>query len=200
MRTVREIYDVLFAFAPERMKMGDWDNVGLLCGRFTTEVETVLVALDPLPDVIAEAVELGAQCIVTHHPLFFDPPRAINETTLAGRSVLVIFGAGHIFCNVITERFSFVNYHITVLDIMEEDVCVFLFLLRERCKRLVKLIQHSGSFRTILQCLDVLFEPGVHIVGINYTGIDFRQVGVDFIRHIFNTGPSATASEQFLIA
>ena len=56
MRTVREIYDVLFAFAPERMKMGDWDNVGLLCGRFSTEVETVLVALDPLPDVIAEAV------------------------------------------------------------------------------------------------------------------------------------------------
>ena len=94
MRTVREIYDVLFAFAPERMKIGDWDNVGLLCGRFTTEVETVLVALDPLPDVIAEAVELGAQCIVTHHPLFFDPPRAINETTLAGRSVLELIEHG----------------------------------------------------------------------------------------------------------
>lgn len=74
--------------------MGDWDNVGLLCGRFTTEVETVLVALDPLPDVIAEAVELGAQCIVTHHPLFFDPPRAINETTLAGRSVLELIEHG----------------------------------------------------------------------------------------------------------
>ena len=94
MRTVREIYDVLFAFAPERRKMGDWDNVGLLCGRFSTEVETVLVALDPLPDVIAEAVELGAQCIVTHHPLFFDPPRAINETTLAGRSVLELIEHG----------------------------------------------------------------------------------------------------------
>ena len=66
----------------------------LLCGRFTTEVETVLVALDPLPDVIAEAVELGAQCIVTHHPLFFDPPRAINETTLAGRSVLELIEHG----------------------------------------------------------------------------------------------------------
>ena len=94
MRTVREIYDVLFAFAPERMKMGDWDNVGLLCGRFSTEVETVLVALDPLPDVIAEAVEVGAKCIVTHHPLFFDPPRAINETTLAGRSVLDLIEHG----------------------------------------------------------------------------------------------------------
>ena len=38
MRTVREIYDALFAFAPERMKMGDWDNVGLLCGRFLSTV------------------------------------------------------------------------------------------------------------------------------------------------------------------
>lgn len=95
MRTVREIYDVLFAFAPERMKMGDWDN-----GRPALRPvhhrggDGGSVALDPLPDVIAEAVELGAQCIVTHHPLFFDPPRAINETTLAGRSVLELIEHG----------------------------------------------------------------------------------------------------------
>ena len=94
MRTVREIYDALFAFAPETMKLGDWDNVGLLCGRFDREVETVLVALDPLPDVIEEAQACGAQCIVTHHPLFFQPPRAINETTLAGRSILTLIERG----------------------------------------------------------------------------------------------------------
>ena len=74
MTTVREIYNTLFAFAPASMKM-DWDNVGLLCGRFDAPVDTVLVALDPMPDVIAEAKETGAQCIVTHHPLFFDAPR-----------------------------------------------------------------------------------------------------------------------------
>ena len=40
-----------------------------------------------------------------------------------GKTVdLVIFGAGHILCNIIPERFSFVNYHITVLDIVEEDL------------------------------------------------------------------------------
>ena len=55
MRPVREIYDVLFAFAPERMKMGDWDYVGLLCGHFDAPVTTALVALDPMPDVIDEA-------------------------------------------------------------------------------------------------------------------------------------------------
>ena len=87
MTTVREIYNTLFAFAPASMKM-DWDNVGLLCGRFDVPVDTVLVALDPMPDVIAEAKETGAQCIVTHHPLFFDAPNAINDDSYAGRCLL----------------------------------------------------------------------------------------------------------------
>lgn len=73
MTTVRDIYNALFAFAPASMKM-DWDNVGLLCGRFDAPVDTVLVALDPMPDVIDEAKKTGAQCIVTHHPLFLTRP------------------------------------------------------------------------------------------------------------------------------
>ena len=51
-------------------------------GGFDVPVDTVLVALDPMPDVIAEAKEAGAQCIVTHHPLFFDAPNAINARQL----------------------------------------------------------------------------------------------------------------------
>lgn len=78
MTTVRDLYNALFAFAPASMKY-DWDNVGLLCGHFDAPVDTVLVALDPMPDVIDEAKKVGAQCIVTHHPLIFDAPRAIND-------------------------------------------------------------------------------------------------------------------------
>lgn len=87
MTTVRDIYNALFAFAPASMKM-DWDNVGLLCGRFDAPVDTVLVALDPMPDVIDEAKKTGAQCIVTHHPLFFDAPRAVNDASYKGRCIL----------------------------------------------------------------------------------------------------------------
>ena len=47
MPSIREIYDVLFDFAPAYMKM-DWDNVGLVCGKFDTEVHRILVALDPM--------------------------------------------------------------------------------------------------------------------------------------------------------
>ena len=89
MKTVRDLYNALFAFAPASMKM-EWDNVGLLCGRFDAPVDTVLVALDPMPDVIDEAKAVGAQCIVTHHPLFFDAPNAINDDSYAGRCILAL--------------------------------------------------------------------------------------------------------------
>ena len=89
MTTVRDLYNALFAFAPASMKY-DWDNVGLLCGHFDAPVDTVLVALDPMPDVIDEAKKVGAQCIVTHHPLIFDAPRAINDESYTGRCILAL--------------------------------------------------------------------------------------------------------------
>ena len=89
MTTVRDLYNALFAFAPASMKY-DWDNVGLLCGHFDAPVDTVLVALDPRPDVIDEAKKVGAQCIVTHHPLNFDAPRAINDESYTGRCILAL--------------------------------------------------------------------------------------------------------------
>ena len=89
MTTVRDLYNALFAFAPASMKY-DWDNVGLLCGHFDAPVTTALVALDPMPDVIDEAKAVGAQCIVTHHPLIFDAPRAINDESYTGRCILML--------------------------------------------------------------------------------------------------------------
>ena len=65
MTTVRDIYNALFAFAPASMKM-DWDNVGLLCGRFDAPVDTVLVALDPMPDVIDEAKKVESPTKAKH--------------------------------------------------------------------------------------------------------------------------------------
>lgn len=88
MKTVNEIKDALFELAPEYMKES-WDNVGLLCGRGSREVETVLVALDPFPEVAQEAKETGAQLLVTHHPLIFPGSlRAINDESMIGRTIL----------------------------------------------------------------------------------------------------------------
>lgn len=92
MRTVNEIKTALFALAPAYMKE-NWDNVGLLCGRGEQEAETVLVALDPFPEVAREAKERGAQLLVTHHPLIFlvtGSLRAVNDESIVGQTILYL--------------------------------------------------------------------------------------------------------------
>lgn len=94
MATVAEILNFVENLAPRSMKM-DWDNVGLLCGRKEKEVKKILVALDPFRNVISEAITMGADCIVTHHPLIFrNPLSAVNEDTESGRCVLTLIEHG----------------------------------------------------------------------------------------------------------
>ena len=94
MATVADILTFVESLAPRSMKM-DWDNVGLLCGRKDKEVKKILVALDPFRNVIDEAIQIGADCIVTHHPLIFrNPLMAVNADTETGRCVLTLIEHG----------------------------------------------------------------------------------------------------------
>ena len=68
MATVHEIEQRLFSWAPRESAM-DWDNVGHLVGDPEREVTRVLVALDITERVAREAIDLGAQLIVSHHPV-----------------------------------------------------------------------------------------------------------------------------------
>ena len=72
-----------------------WDNVGLLCGRKDRPVKRILVALDPFRSVIDEAIEVGANLIVTHHPLIFgEELKAVNTDTETGRCLLTLIENG----------------------------------------------------------------------------------------------------------
>jgi dinuclear metal center YbgI/SA1388 family protein len=62
-----------------------WDNVGLMLGSPNQTIRGVLVALDPTEEVLAEAREIGADCIITHHPLIFHALKAINTDQPLGR-------------------------------------------------------------------------------------------------------------------
>lgn len=87
MTIVADILKFIEALAPRSMKM-DWDNVGLLCGSKTAGVTKILVALDPFEGVCQEATEIGAELIVTHHPLIFQAPKAITDETSIGRCIM----------------------------------------------------------------------------------------------------------------
>ena len=86
MAKAKDILQFIETIAPTHLKM-DWDNVGLLCGRGDQEVRRILVALDPFPHVCDEAVEIGADLLVTHHPLIFEPLKSVTDQTTIGQSI-----------------------------------------------------------------------------------------------------------------
>lgn len=87
MPTIRDITTALEDWAPPASKF-DYDNVGLQIGRAERAVSKVLVALDLTPAVIDEAEEIGAELIVTHHPLFFRPQkRLVGDDHIGGMAL-----------------------------------------------------------------------------------------------------------------
>lgn len=74
---VKDVYEKLNEMAPFSLALS-YDNPGLLIGDAEADVTRVLVALDCTPAVVAEAKSMGAQLIVTHHPVIFDPLRSVT--------------------------------------------------------------------------------------------------------------------------
>ncbi|MCL2236341.1 MAG: Nif3-like dinuclear metal center hexameric protein, partial [Defluviitaleaceae bacterium] len=57
---MQEIMTVLETLAPVALAE-DWDNVGLILGRKTTDVSKVLMALDATDEIVEEAIREGCQ-------------------------------------------------------------------------------------------------------------------------------------------
>lgn len=77
MKTVGDVCSVLESFAPLSLQES-YDNAGLILGNRDQVVTGVLIALDATLEVIDEAVLLGCNLIVTHHPFIFKGLKTIT--------------------------------------------------------------------------------------------------------------------------
>lgn len=71
-----------------------WDAVGLVCGDPVEPVTSILLAVDPVAEIAAEAERVGAQLIITHHPLLLDAVHSIAATTPKGALLHRLLGGG----------------------------------------------------------------------------------------------------------
>lgn len=78
----KDIYNYIDSFAPFSSQ-AEWDNSGLLVGSFNNEVKIVLVSLDITDYEIEKAKEIGAQLIVSHHPVIFSAQKTFLDTDVA---------------------------------------------------------------------------------------------------------------------
>lgn len=89
---VATIADTLRSLAPLELAE-TWDNVGLLLGDAAQPVERVMTCLTLSTDVAEEALERGAQLIVSHHPVLFRSVKSLTTATPEGRTLLNLLAA-----------------------------------------------------------------------------------------------------------
>jgi dinuclear metal center YbgI/SA1388 family protein len=73
-------------FAPVCMQE-KWDNCGFVVGDASLDVSKALIALDCTEAVIDEAIQIGADIVITHHPLIFGGVKKISTSNWLGRII-----------------------------------------------------------------------------------------------------------------
>ncbi|WP_262248195.1 Nif3-like dinuclear metal center hexameric protein [Parapedobacter soli] len=84
---LRELTDYLESLAPLDYQE-PYDNAGLLVGSPDDDVSHALLSLDCTEAVVDEAIELGCDVIISHHPIVFSGLKRFNGRTYVERVVM----------------------------------------------------------------------------------------------------------------
>ena len=103
---IKDILNFLNDIAPIESAC-DFDNVGLLVGDINNTVSSCVISLDCTQKTVDAAIENGAQLIITHHPVIFNPLKKVLKNDIVYR--------------LIENGISVISMH-TNLDIAENGV------------------------------------------------------------------------------
>jgi dinuclear metal center YbgI/SA1388 family protein len=84
---LNELIQFLHAVAPAHLQE-DYDNAGLITGHHDIEISGVLVCLDAIEDIVDEAISLGCNVIVAHHPIVFRGLKRFNGSNYIERTII----------------------------------------------------------------------------------------------------------------
>jgi dinuclear metal center YbgI/SA1388 family protein len=90
---LRDILDALEGWYDPRWAE-PWDAVGLVCGDPDDEVSRIQLAVDAVPQTVAETIDGGAQLLITHHPLLMSGVHGVPADDPKGSLVHRMIRAG----------------------------------------------------------------------------------------------------------
>ena len=66
-------------------EVAEWDRSGLMIGELTAEIQTVVLSVDVTMEVLEHANQLGANLILSHHPMFLRGVHTLREDLVKGQ-------------------------------------------------------------------------------------------------------------------
>ena len=177
MPSVRTIASALERWAPPGSKLS-YDSVGLQVGEPTKEVASVLVALDLTPAVVDEAEAMGADLIVTHHPLLFRPLKRLIPTDFVSALAYRLAQSGIAYYAIHTNLDAAPGgVSFALAEQLGLDDVRFLDQMNESLAKLVTFVpsDHADAVRAALA------EAGAGRIG-DYSGCAFTSTGTGHFR------------------
>ncbi len=81
---LRDIAGLIESVAPTPLQES-YDNSGIQLGNPDDKINGALICIDITEDVIDEAITLGVNLVISHHPLIFSGLKKISDTDATGR-------------------------------------------------------------------------------------------------------------------
>ncbi|GAB2460021.1 Nif3-like dinuclear metal center hexameric protein [Jatrophihabitans fulvus] len=164
-----------------------WDAVGLVCGDPSEPVERVMLAVDPVPATVDEAIAAGAQLLITHHPLLLTGVHGVPADDPKGALVhrMIRAGVGHLVAHTNAD----------VADPGVSDALAALFDLRDLrpldpqpdapLDKLVVFVPHAQAQNLI----DALADAGAGAIG-DYDRCAWTVAGEGTFRPLAGANPT----------
>ena len=182
---IAEVIKHLEDFAPISTAE-DFDNVGLLVGQPETKLTGILITLDTLEDVVAEAIEKNCNLIVSFHPIIFSGLKRLNGANYVERTVI----------KAIQNDIAIYAIH-TALDNhqlgVNKMICDKLGLINTRIlipkrNNIKKLTTYTPTPQAA-ELRQKLFEAGAGSIG-NYEECSFNLEGIGSFKPDENANPT----------
>lgn len=95
--TLTVLDEIIEKIAPKSLAL-DWDNTGYNI-KMHDDINAILTCVDITCDIIDEAIEMGADTIVSHHPLIFHPIKHIDSSMPVGGLIIKLIQHGiNVYC------------------------------------------------------------------------------------------------------
>jgi dinuclear metal center YbgI/SA1388 family protein len=181
---VKDFTSCLEGFAPLSFQES-YDNSGMQVGSLDSDVAGVLLAIDVTEDVVDEAVSLGCNLIIVHHPLIFGGLKRLLGNNMVERVVI----------KAIKNNISIYACHTNIdnawngvsFKMAEKLNLSNLKVLRPLSGALCKLVifvpeNHAEAVR------NAIFEAGAGCIG-NYDSCSFNSSGTGTFRALDGASP-----------
>jgi dinuclear metal center YbgI/SA1388 family protein len=179
-----QIFEILEKLAPTAYQE-DYDNSGIISGSYSDECKGAIITLDVTDAVIDEAIKIGANLVIAHHPLIFKglkkiiPGNAVTDPLIKAIKHDITIYAIHTNLDNVSQ-----GVNRKLCDVLGIDQPAILVPGKGALSKLVTFVPESHT--EVVK--EALFNAGAGQIG-NYDSCSFNSKGEGTFRAGENTNP-----------